>query len=95
MFTLGKFSANATQRTFLPKLFTRNVTQAGSDGEAAIGPIIGHSISQGRLLTVLVGCVFQIMHYTIAVLNPPFWALCIAFSFGGVAISIFSGQMYA
>ncbi|KAG8895364.1 hypothetical protein FRB99_000624 [Tulasnella sp. 403] len=87
MIVLGRIPLDSPRRTFIPHI-TLNRFKNTED-------VVGHSVSQGRFLTLLVGCLSQILYYTIAVSNPPFWALCIAFCFGGVAISIFSGQMNA
>ncbi|KAG8893751.1 hypothetical protein FRC01_013372, partial [Tulasnella sp. 417] len=55
----------------------------------------GHSIALGRFWTVMFGCLCQVLYYIIAISNPPFGALCLAFGFGGIAVSLFSGQMNA
>ncbi|KAG8969874.1 hypothetical protein FRC03_000120 [Tulasnella sp. 419] len=86
---LGKFSVGATKRTFLPPLsipFLKTSNDAG---------MYGHSISQGRCLTLLVGGLSQIIYFSIASSKPPFIGLTFAFFFGGVSIAIISAQCNA
>ncbi|KAG9006953.1 hypothetical protein FRB90_009595 [Tulasnella sp. 427] len=89
----GQFPLDSTKRIFIPPPFQRIALKRPAS-EAASGAS-GHSVALGRFWTLMFGCLCQILYYTIAVSDPPFGALCLAFCFGGIAISIFSGQMNA
>ena len=89
MIALGRFNLASETRRYVPPIAAFLPTRFRGPTSSS-----GHSLSQGRMMTLLFGCICQVLYYTIAVCNPPFWALCIAFCFGGIAVSIFSGQMY-
>lgn len=90
----GQFPLESTRRIFFPPPFQRMAHKGLRPTEGA-SVASGHSVALGRFWTVMFGCLCQVLYYTIAVSNPPFGALCFAFCLGGVAISLFSGQMNA
>lgn len=94
MIYTGQFPLASIQRIFIPPPFQRLAHKRLNHSESA-SVSSGHSVALGRFWTVMFGCLCQILYYTIAVSNPPFGALCFAFCLGGVAISLFSGQMNA
>ncbi|KAG8895175.1 hypothetical protein FRC00_007838, partial [Tulasnella sp. 408] len=87
----GQFPLNSTQRIFIPPPFqgiTRKYSKRLDDALSSSG----HSVALGRFWTVMFGCLCQVLYYVIAISNPPFGALCVAFGLGGVAVSLFFGQ---
>ncbi|KAG9043970.1 hypothetical protein FS837_008946 [Tulasnella sp. UAMH 9824] len=87
-------AAIGTQRVFIPppiQGITRKYSKRLDDASTSSG----HSVALGRFWTVMFGCLCQVLYYVIAISNPPFGALCLAFGLGGVAVSLFFGQMNA
>ncbi|KAG9006952.1 hypothetical protein FRB90_009594 [Tulasnella sp. 427] len=87
----GQFSLESDSRVLFPPFLQKIVSRRWNSSKDASA----HSVPLGRLWTVLFGCACQIIYYSIAISNPSFAALCFAFCLGGIAVSLFAGQMNA
>ncbi|KIO34527.1 hypothetical protein M407DRAFT_64029 [Tulasnella calospora MUT 4182] len=90
----GQFPLDSTRRIFIPPPF-QGVAHKHLKRSDDASTSSGHSVALGRFWTVMFGCLCQVLYYVIAISNPPFGALCFAFGLGGIAVSLFAGQMNA
>ncbi|KDQ12802.1 hypothetical protein BOTBODRAFT_410933 [Botryobasidium botryosum FD-172 SS1] len=86
---LGRFPLSSNRSHLIPYLLPLSrVSKSGTNA-------IGYSLSQGRFWVMVIAGLLQVAYFGIAVSKPPFAGLLVAFCLGGIATSMFMGQLNA